>query len=96
MVPVAWCSSEAALYSHHECALSQVTGLVPQLGSTASYPNRSLVSSGGDVIVAVLRPVLFPKFASSNYKSTHTTHTDFCLSTQRIVFIAGTAECGEA
>ena len=80
MVPVAWCSTEAALLSRHECRLSQVgtrpsTRLVPQLWSTASYLTGLLVSSSGAIIVTVLWPVPFPKCASSTYKGTQTSHT---------------------
>ena len=40
---------------------------------------RPLVSSSGAVIVTVLRPVLFPKYVSSNYTATQTLHTYFVV-----------------
>ena len=46
----------------------------PQLWSTASHLTRPLMSSSGTINVAVLRPVPFPKCASSNYKATWTPH----------------------
>ena len=40
-------------------------------------PHGPLVNSSGAIIVAVLRPVPFPKCASSNYKVTQTLHTHY-------------------
>ena len=51
------------------------TGLVPQLCNTPSYLTGLQVSGSGAVIVAVLRPVPFPKCASRNYTETQTTYT---------------------
>ena len=48
------------------------TGLVSQLKSTASSLIRPLVRIGG---AAVMRPVLIPKCASSNYTETRTPST---------------------
>ena len=75
MVLVAWCSSEAALESHHECVLLQVgthtpTGLVPQVLRTASYLSRLLVSISGTALL----PVPFLKCTPNNYEMTQTTH----------------------
>ena len=75
----AWCSSEAALLSCHECVLSEVgtapPGLVSQLWSTASYLTGSLLNSSGAIIVTILSHVPFSKCASSNYKATRIPRT---------------------
>ena len=58
----------------HESVPIPLTGLVPQLWSTASYPTGPLVmSSSGAVIVAVPRPVPFLKCAQSDTNSPYTT-----------------------
>ena len=82
MAPAAWCSSEAALLSHHECAMWQIgtlppptTGLVPQLWNTVSCLIGPLVSSSGAAIVAVLWPIPFLKCAQPTIQRCEHTHT---------------------
>ena len=67
---VAWCSSEAAIESHRECTLSQVSTnptphwACPTTVKHSFIPHRTKSISGA-TNVAVMRPV--PKCASSNY-----------------------------
>ena len=78
---MSWCQQPGVPVRHHYkvtmSAQSQLSWSVPlpPLGLSHSceaqiYLTRSLVSSIGAIIVAVLRPVLFRKCASSNYKAT--------------------------
>ena len=70
----------------HQLVPVPLTGLVPKLWSTASYLTTPLVSSSCGFIVAVLRPVRFPKCASSNYKYKATMKCKIKLSSSHTIF----------